>query len=162
MDLQRQTEVLEGSLGRQLAWIAAADGKTGFIFAVATAMLGLLASAAPKYGDWTALGVAFAVTATATLVSCLACVVATIFPRTTGPKLSVIFFGAVADRSVDDYRAEVQSLTDEAYTEDLIQQCHINAQIAAVKFTWVKRASVLLAVSVIPWVVAAYFLFRDK
>jgi hypothetical protein len=162
MDIQRRVTILESTLERQLAWIVAADAKTAFIFAVATAMLGLLASAAPAYGKWTPLGVTCAATAAALLLASLASVVAAVFPRTTGPKLSVIFFGAISSRAVDQYRTEIQGLTEEAYEEDLIQQCHINAVIAGVKFRWVKYGSVLLFIGVIPWLSAAYVLLRDK
>jgi hypothetical protein len=162
MDTARRVDLLEGTLAKQLSWIAAADTKTGFIFGVAAAMLGLLASAAPGYGKWTPLGVALAVVASALLFASLACAVLTIFPRTAGPRLSVIFFGGIASRNIDAFRTDMQSLTDESYEEDLTQQCHINASIASQKYRWVKFASVLLAASVLPWVAAAYMLFRDR
>ena len=162
MDSARRTEILEAMLAKQLGWIAAADAKTGFIFAVATAMLGVLASAAPAYGEWTAFGVTLTTIATMLLFASLLCIVLAIFPRTFGPKLSVIFFGGIAGRTLDDYRSDMQTLSDEAYEEDLIQQCHINASIAATKYRWVKHGSVLLATSLPPWVAAAYILFRDK
>lgn len=162
MDIDRRSSILEDTLARQLGWIAAADAKTAFIFAVATAMLGLLASAAPDYGKWTPIGVVLSVAATALLIGSLASVMLAVFPRTDGPKLSLIFFGGIATRHVDEYRADVLGLADETYEEDLIQQCHINAQIASVKYRWVKVASVFLALSVTPWAGAAYILFRDK
>lgn len=162
MDLTRRIALLEGSLARQLGWIAAADAKTGFVFAVATAMLGLLASAAPKYGDWTVLGVTLTAIAATLLLASLACVTAAVFPRTDGPKLSLIFFGGIAERDVDQFRSDAQNASEETYEEDLVQQCHINAQIATVKYHWVKWASILLAVSVVPWLAAAYILLRDR
>jgi hypothetical protein len=149
------------TLARQLGWIAASDTKAGFIFAMSTAMLGLLASAAPPYGSWTALGVCLTTVASLLLLAGVGSVVLTIFPRTKGPKLSVIFFGGIVNTGVDGFRSAIQSLTDETYEEDLTQQCHINATYAARKYFWVKVASVLLAVSVIPWLSAAYTLFRD-
>ena len=39
---------LETNLMRQLGWIAAADSKGSFAFAINTAMLGLLAAVSPK------------------------------------------------------------------------------------------------------------------
>ena len=162
MDVSRRIDLLETTLARQLGWIAAADTKTAFIFAVATAMFGFLASAAPGYGKWSALGVTLATISSVILLASLACVVLAVFPRTKGPKLSVIFFGGIANRDVDDFRSDMQSLSDEAYEEDLIQQCHINAWIASTKYRWVKVASILLAGGTVPWILAAYALFRDK
>ena len=106
-------------------------------------------------------GVTFTAIGSLLLLGSLACVVFTIFPRTKGPKYSVVFFGGVARGTVDDFRAEMQSLSDETYEEDLIQQCHINALYAGRKYYWVKFASILLATSVLPWLIAAYLLFRD-
>lgn len=162
MDTKRRVEILETSLSRQLGWIAAADAKTGFIFAIATAMVGLLASAAPAYGSWTALGVTLAIVATAGLLGAIAAVLVAVFPRTKGPKPSLVFFGGISSRNIDGYRKDMTELTEEAYEADLIEQSYINARIAAVKYRWVRVASVLLAASLVPWILAAYVLFRDK
>jgi len=162
METTRRIALLELGLARQLGWIAAADAKTAFIFGVVTAMLGVLASAAPKYGRWTAAGVIFAIISATLLLGSLASVLVGVFPRTRGPKLSVIFFGGIGSRTVDEFRTDIQSLSDDAYEEDLIEQCHINATIAGIKYRAAKVAAVFLAAGVLPWVVATYVLFRDR
>lgn len=161
MDADRRIALLETNLQRQLAWIAAADAKTAFIFAICTAMLGLLAAAAPRYGKWTPAATGIAILAGGLLLITIFGLTAAVFPRIQGPKLSLIFFGAISSRSVDAFRDEVLSVDESGYLEDLIQQCHINAQIAAAKYIWIKRASVALYVALIPWIAAAYMLFRD-
>src|SRR3954467_9109350 len=93
-------ETCEANLARQLGWIAAADSKTGFVFALATAMLGFLAAAAPRHGQWTPEGVTTSVLASGALLISIGCLSAAVFPRTRGPKLSNIFFGAIANRDV--------------------------------------------------------------
>ena len=125
-------------------------------------MLGLLAAAAPAYGHWTPVGAVLGTIATMMLLSTIFALTAAVFPRTSGPKLSLIFFGSVSARDIDTFRSEIAQLDDEGYVEDLIQQCHVNAQIAAIKYGWVKRASVLLYVALVPWIAATYTLFRDK
>lgn len=161
-EMNRLTAILEASLGRNLAWISAADAKTAVIFGLDTAMFGLIAASAPAYGKWTALGVWFVGTTAALLIASLASLFAAVFPRTKGPRLSLIFFGGIADRSVDKYREDVTHFDEEAYVEDLIQQTHVNASIAGSKYRWVKCASKLLYLSTIPWLVALYILFRDR
>ncbi len=162
MEFAEIRQILQSSLARHLAWIAAADAKTGFVFAVCTAMLGLLAAAAPAYGKWTALGVILSSVAVSLIFASLAALLSAVFPRTSGPRFSLIFFGGVAARSIDEFRSEIRALDDEGYLEDLIQQCHINAQIAAAKYKWVRIATALLYVAVPVWLSAAYVLFRDK
>jgi len=158
----RRIAFLEMSLARNLAWIAAADAKTAVIFAIGTAMIGLLAAAAPAYGKWTALGVILVSASGTLLVASLLCLTAAIFPRMKGPQLSLIFFGGISNRSTDKYREDVMSLDEAGYLEDLIQQVHINAGIAAKKYLWVRNASVLLYVSTTPWFAALFVLFRDR
>lgn len=162
VNTERRIAIFEACLARHLAWIGAADAKAGFIFAASTAMLGLLAAAAPKYGSWSALGVALAILSVSFLMISLVGVSAAVFPRSSGPKLSVIFFGGVAGRPIDEYRKDLIALDEEAYLEDLIEQCHINAEIASTKYAWVKRSSVALYVALPLWVAAAYILFRDR
>jgi hypothetical protein len=162
MDRDRITAQLEQSLSRQLAWIVAADTKSSFIFGAATAMLGLLAAVAPAYGKWTPTGVTWSIVATLPLIASLTSLTAAVFPRTSGPKLSNIFFGSISARSVDAFRADLFASDDHAYVEDLVQQVHINAQIATAKFTWVRRATAYLFASVTPWAIATYYLLRDR
>jgi len=160
--IARLTAILEASLARNLAWIGAADAKTAVIFGLDTAMIGLIAAAAPPYGKWTALGVGFTGAAAALLIASLASLCAAVFPRTKGPSGSLIFFGGITDRSVAKYREDMSRLDEEAYIEDLIQQTYVNASIAGTKYRWVKWASTLLYLSIVPWLPALYILFRDR
>ncbi len=160
--LAARTQFLESSLARQLGWIAAADAKTGVIFAVAIAMVGFVAATAPKYGSWTSWGVACGLVAAFLLVASLSALTMAIIPRDNGPSLSLVFFGGVAGQNLDEYRRALMKFDDEALAEDLIQQTHANATIAARKYRWIKYATWLLYVSVVPWIAAIFLLFRDK
>lgn len=158
----RLTAILEMSLARNLGWIGAADAKTAVIFGLGTAMIGLIAAAAPAYGKWTGTGVLFAGIAATLLIASLMSLSAAVFPRTKGPRLSIIFFGGIAGRSIDAYRDDLAHFDEEAYVEDLIQQTHLNASIAGTKYRWVKCSSILLYLSIVPWLAALYVLFRDR
>jgi hypothetical protein len=162
MTAERRTQILESDLARNIAWIAAADAKTGFLLTVATAMLGLEASVAPAHGHWTAAGVFFGSASAALLLASLACAAAAIFPRTKGPRRSLIFFGDVADLNLESFRSRIASRSDEDYIDDLVEQCHINAVIAGKKYTWVGRSGRLLFIAVVPWLVATFILFSDR
>jgi hypothetical protein len=162
VDRDRLAAQLEQNLGRQLSWIVAADTKSSFVFGAATAMLGLLAAVAPAYGKWTPVGITWSVVAAAPLLASLASLTAAVFPRTSGPKLSNIFFGSISARSVDAFRTDLFVSDEDSYVEDLVQQVHINAQIATAKFTWVRRATACLFFGVAPWAIATYDLLRDR
>jgi hypothetical protein len=54
----------------------------------------------------------------------------------------------------------VLDLTIDAYLEDLTVQCHRNAEIATRKFVWIQRALLCLYLSVVPWALALWLLYK--
>ena len=56
MELEGKLSMMENTLARQLQWIAAADSKVATIFAIDTAMLGVLAALAAHTQTWFRLG----------------------------------------------------------------------------------------------------------
>ena len=159
-DIDRVT-FLEGSLGRQLRWIAAADSKASFVFAIDTAMLGLLAAVAPKSGAaWAVAPAIFASFAAAFGLATLLFLSIASFPRTKGPKSSLIYFAGIAQRDGDQFEKAVSEISRESYATDLAAQCHRNAEIANRKFAWVQRSLVCLYLSVLPWGVAVFLLYN--
>ena len=151
---------LEKNLARQLAWIAAADSKTPFVLAINTAMLGLLAAVSPKsIKDWTTAPAIFASLAAALGLAGLIFLSLASFPRTKGPKGSLVFFGEIAKRDPGQFHAAACDLSVEAYVDDLCAQCHRNATIASSKFAWVQRSLLALYLSIVPWCLAVYLLY---
>jgi len=155
---------LETNLARQLAWVAAADSKTSFVFAVNTAMLGLLAAASPKaVSGWAIAPAIFAAFAAALGLASLVLLSLAAFPRTKGPKGSLVFFGGIAKREAGQFHTAACGVTVEAYVDDLCAQCHRNAEIADSKFAWVQRSLFALYLEVVPWCLAVYLLYaRSK
>ena len=151
---------LEANLTRQLGWIAAADSKGSFAFAINTAMLGLLAAVSPKSSAaWAVAPAVFASFAVAFGLASLLFLSFASFPRTKGPRNSLIYFGGIAQRDAGQFAQAVSSLSPEAYSADLSAQCHRNAEIANRKFTWVQRALLSLYLSVFPWGIAIFLLY---
>ncbi|MBH02758.1 MAG: hypothetical protein CMP08_01310 [Xanthomonadales bacterium] len=152
-------DFLEKNLARQLGWIQAADKRLSLVLPLSTAMLGGLAAVSPAACNWSILAAVF--TSFAVVLLCLSvlfCAVSS-FPRTVGPKGSLIYFGGIGARDVAQFQSEVVSLTDEKYIEDLARQCHANASIACSKYDWVKRGMASLFLATIPWAFAIYFLY---
>ena len=152
---------LEKNLARQIAWINAADSKISFVFAIDTVMIGLLAAVSPKAaGGWTVAPAIFAAFATVFGLASLIFLSLASFPRTKGPRSSLIFFGGIAQRDADQFRKAASEMSAEAHFNDLCAQCHRNAEIAERKFAWVQRALLALYLSVAPWFVALYLLYN--
>ena len=160
MNENERVTFLETTLTRQLHWIDVADSKVTFGFAVNTTMLGVLAVMAPASpADWSTAAAIVASFAFTLEVAALLFLSFASFPRTHGPKGSLLFFGGITQRSPDQYKEAVQSLSVEAYITDLTAQCHRNAEIAAQKFAWVQRALICVYLSVLPWGLSIWFLY---
>jgi hypothetical protein len=153
---------LEKNLTRQIAWISAADSKISFILAIDTAMLGFLAAVSPKAaGGWeVAPAICAAFAAVFGLTSLIFLSLAS-FPRTKGPKGSLIFFGGIAQRDAVQFRKATSEMSTESHFDDLCAQCHRNAGIAERKFVWVQRALIALYLSATPWCLAIYLLYNN-
>jgi hypothetical protein len=156
------TKTLEANLARLLQWIAAAEARTSVVLGIDTAMLGTLALFAPTPKAWSTAGAAFASLAVGALGLSLAFLAAASFPRTQGPARSLLFFNGIAELGSDEYILKTRSLTSGQYLEDLSRQCHRNAQIAAIKFKWIKLSQMALFFGIIPWTVALFLLYQGR
>lgn len=152
----------EIELARLIEWGRAAESRLALVLSLATAMLGALTVLAPAVNQWTVLGGIVSSFAGLFLVLSILFAAFASFPRTTGPKGSLIYFGGITSRELHQYEVEVRALTSEAYLADLIRQCHRNAQIAERKYTWIQRSMACLFVATLPWLISLYMLYSAR
>lgn len=153
-------ELLNRTLDRQLHWIGAADGKIAPVLAIDTAMLGVISALAPQPDAWPLwLAAVVALTLSLLGVSVVQLFRAG-FPQTDGPTKSLVYFGGIANHTEEQFRAAILSVSDDAYAVDLAAQCYRNAEIAGAKFTHVRRATRLMFVALIPWMISVYSMYR--
>ena len=142
-------------LERNLAWIAAADAKVAISVTINVAMLGGLAGifgwTEANRTHWADLACVVAVFLSSAAVFCAAMAM---FPRTNGPKQSLLFSVPVADRELPNYHAALKDCSDELLLKDWAGQIHRNAEIAKIKFAWVRLAMIWSFLGVPAWVVA--------
>lgn len=152
----------ETELTRLLGWVRAAESRIALVLPLSTAMLSALAVLAPAAANWTvAGGIASSISALFLLLGIIFAATAS-FPRTTGPEGSLIYFGGITSRDLDQYEAEVRLVTSESYFIDLIQQCNRNAQIAERKYTWVQRSMGCLLIATLPWLISLFIFYSAK
>jgi len=150
---------LEQELDRLLTWVSAAESRLAYTLPLGTAMLGSLAVMAPDATNWQTSEAIWTALATLGLaISLIACWLA-IAPRTHGPKGSLIYFGTITDKDKEQYAAAVRSMTQQDYIDDLVTQCHRNADIAKTKYFWIKIAMSSLLASSLPWALALHCLY---
>lgn len=73
-----------------------------------------------------------------------------------------MFFGGIISRDISQYQTALNSSQKSDIQDDLIEQCHINAQIASTKFSWVKRGMASMLTAMLPWAFAVYQLYGMK
>lgn len=152
----------EVELARLLEWIRVGETRLALVLPLSTAMLGALAVLAPTASKWTVVSGIAASFAMFFLVLSIIFSACASFPRTTGPKGSLIYFGEISNRNLEQYKNAVNSMTAESYLEDLICQCHRNAQIAERKYTWVQRSMTCLFLAALPWFIALFILYIGR
>jgi len=159
---QDSVAFLEKTLTRLLEWIRAADSKIPPVLAISTSMLGVMAVFVPKVSDWTSLSALVGILALVLLLVCLFFLSIACFPRTDGPTDSLIYFETIKALDYDAYLNKIKQMTTTGYSVDLAKQCHRNAEIASSKYFRLKIAMVSLFLSIIPWLVFVFILYKEK
>jgi hypothetical protein len=161
-ETQYTVAFLEQELARLLTWIQAAESRMALVLPLSTAMLGALAVLAPPATKWSVLSAILASLASLFLVVSVLMTALAFFPRTKGPKGSLIYFGGITDRELNQYETAVKQMENIDYIDDLLRQCHRNAQIAERKFTWVQRAMACLFFAFLPWLFCLFLLYQAR
>lgn len=150
------------TLERQLTWIAAADAKVGVVITLHVAMLGGLGAAytaAAAKSPWVnGMAAAYAILSLVSLI----CAAMAIWPRTDGPKNSMIYFGCIVQGHSKDYVDDFKNKSDDFFLVDLTEQVHRNAQIAAKKISFVSTAMKVAFTGSLFWAVAVALLVMPK
>jgi hypothetical protein len=129
------------------------DGRAGMLLTVELAMIGALAAFALPLDRLSRGQVAFGLLALLGLLVSIGVLAFAWLPRLEGPKASLTYFGGIVTRDRSQYLNEVRRESPEEYLTDLASQTHRNAEIAQLKFSWMKRAIVLFYLSALPWIV---------
>lgn len=160
MQNEQRIEFLETELARLLNWIQSSENRLSLIIPLTTAMLSGLFILAPSYDSWTILQGVLIVLSALLLLITIVCAVISSFPRTDGPKGSLIYFGGISALERQQYLNAISKLTIDDFIKDLSAQCYVNALIASKKFAWVQRSLGFMFAATIPWLIAITDLYR--
>jgi len=161
MEDNERIKIIEKCLSRLLSWISSAETKIATFFAIDTAMLGVLAALASRCEKWKTLNSCSTISAGILLLFSLLFLAIATFPRLKGPKNSILYFGGIAKKCIEQYKTEACDLENNQYLDDLIFQCHRNAEIAMKKFIWIRRSAIALFITIIPWLIAIFSLYKS-
>lgn len=160
-DRFERIQIAQWILDKQLGWIAAADSKVAVIVALDTAVLATLATAYASAETPIAWASLTSITTGALVAIAIFCAAMSLFPRTDGPKQSLLFFSPVAKESRVDYTAALVACPLEKLHDDIAVQIHRNAEIAEAKHRWVRSSIGWSFLAAVPWVVAVYLLVKQ-
>lgn len=150
MSESERLDFLEKTLGRILAAIGAADAKVAQLFAISTGMLGFEATIIAKLHSFSCFTYLFLALSALPLLFCLFSLFMVLYPRLDGPE-SVIYFYHIARKDFGCYLKQVGGMINSELIDDYARQSHRNAEIAAAKFAWLRRANMSLFFATIPW-----------
>jgi DnaJ-domain-containing protein 1 len=152
---QEQLEAAEKRLDRLLDWIGRSDTKFSILLGVDTGMLGFLATSATANSVPISAIVSAALSAVLLVLSLLFVYRGT-YPRTQGPSDSLIYFGSIADKDLENFKERFRACSADDHLDDVLGQVHRNSEIVDRKFAELQRAYRCLLLAVIPWAIALY------
>lgn len=91
----------------------------------------------------------------------MVCAALALFPRVDGPRHSFIFANAIASLPAADYIDRFRRAPTDAFLDDCLTQLHRNAQIAATKFSFVRKAMGWSFAAILPWLCAIVVLTQE-
>ena len=145
-------------------WTASVDVKASIVVVVEIAGAGAatqaLITGTGELHHAIGLHLASAIIAVTLLVLSVVCALWVVFPRLASSRTSLpstkslIYFGHLRDRGVDDIAQALTELTPEQERRQLASQLHITGAVAWRKHSWLQRSLVLFALGAVLLVVA--------
>ena len=160
METKLRITLMEGLLTRHQKTNLAADTKVGTLLGIITTMLAILAALVTHLGEMPTWVVILTALTAIGLLTGLLFLSFSSAPRTSRPSHSLVYFGSISRTSVETYVERVKTVSEDEFLEDLIRQCHRTAEIATQKYVWIQRAQWAWYVSLLPWLLTVFHLYR--
>ncbi len=137
---------------RVQSFFTRADARASVLLGLDLGMLGLMIVNAPPLSKMTPWHL-IALAALGLLGASIAFVIKQALPKLSGGDGSIIFFGAIAQRTEAKFIQEFEECDNGAYYRDVLQQTHVNARIISQKFRDIGIGFWLLMVAVPFWLI---------
>lgn len=155
-EIKEQIRIAELNLERFLEWTSRYDNKASIIVGITIAMLGTLTTFAPAIDKWTKFTIIASASSVLLLSGALVFAFIGNYPQTKSPNRTLLFFGAINKLTFNEYQSQFKKQNDEDYLNDLLEQCHRNSEILALKFFALKWVYRLLFLTVPAWAFSIY------
>jgi hypothetical protein len=151
MDNKQIAELAPKQLDRVLAFFSRVEAKASFVFAMNSALLGVMAVHVHRedFKSWT-IGIGLAAFGIVLSVSYYF-VFESSFPRLAGGQSSLVYFKRIAELREEQFVKQFSAQSEEQLANDMLCQVWRNSQILTAKFHAVKIAFFLTGCSLAPW-----------
>lgn len=144
-------DIATNQLDRVLSFFPRVDAKGSFLFAIDTAMLGVLASNFRKEDFGLLFHMFDAAVCVLLLAASLVFLYRASFPSLSGGQSSLIYFGAIGKLREAQFVRNFTSVSAKVWLEDLTSQIWRNSDILNAKYFSIKVSFILTALALIPW-----------
>ena len=153
----KRIEILEKSLARHLEWIRAADIKASIALTIDLALILVVSTRLESISNLSWIWVLIVGTTTILWIVSVGFICSSFFfPRCKGRKTHLSSSDQSAGSLLRSIGTLCSNLMKKAYIEDLIAQCHRNAQIANSKYWKIKWAMHSLFASLLLWLIILF------
>jgi hypothetical protein len=159
MDEAKISEFAPKQLDRILSFFARVEAKASFVFAVDSALLGVLAVHVERSDFEKGFTVLLLVVLGIALAASYLYIYRSSSPNLEGGHSSLIYFREIAKLREQEFVKAFRAQSDETYVDDILSQVWRNSQILTEKFSAVKKAFVLAGLSLLPW--TAFLIFSS-
>jgi hypothetical protein len=130
------------------------DSKLSVVLAIDTGMLAVLGTDAPPPKDLSWYMAAAGLLSVVLLGASIVFLYRGAFPNLKGGAASLVFFREIAGRTEHHFIEEFKKQDDDHHINDLLGQVWRNSEILEAKYSALKTAFTLLALALVPWLVA--------
>lgn len=137
-----------------LSFFSRVDSKLSVVLALDTGMLAVLAADAPPMKALTWPMMVFAGLAILLLGASVVFLYRGAFPQLSGGNSSLVYFREIAGRTEHAFIEQFKARDEAQHINDLLGQVWRNSTVLKAKFSALKIAFILLAIALIPWLIA--------
>ena len=153
MEVTEKIRIAETNLNRAIEWHGRYNNRVAVLIALNTGMLGVITVAIKYIASFDVLTVSLYATFLLLGLSFLMILVGE-YPHTKGPVNSLIYFGSVGHKIQSKFELEYESMSDDAYLNDLLEQYWIVSKLLVSKFKYLSISLILTLLAIIPWSIA--------
>ena len=149
--------MLENELERLLQWVRASESRIPFVVSISTAMIGALALSISGKVSIFSLKAAIIFLPFFFLVFSIGLSILAAIPKTKALTDSQIYFGSICNLDLESYKDRARLTSENDYFDDLLNQCHRNAQIAESKYLRIRWSMICLLIAIVLWTVSLLY-----